>query len=370
MTEVKPVRDSGGRTAERPGLKLLAQRFHRTIEGIREVLAVAAPHLEPELSPALKQLLERMTTDQGKAAMLPVLLMRYGSRPDEPPRDTEDEEAINREIEARDWDALYARAEASQLTQEDVQRVGDPLFQSKDDRYLLASFARAWQDQSLTPDKVELLNSSMLVIGVAAFENLLAGIYAQDLTFYPAAASGDTVLTLKELLQYKSIEEAQAAAVDTRVDAFMRESFDKWSTWGKNRIKCDIYELSTDADLFMEAFYRRNSSMSTTTGGYRASTSPIPERSPMATRRLAKSCQFRPNTCRERSTNSPLWESRSPALHGRDGSKTSQQSRIANCSGRRMSYSKSGATERASASASLRWPISTAGPRGMPKRCA
>lgn len=130
---------------------------------------------------------------------------------------------------------------------------------SDDKRLLTEFFASMRQPASLDPDKEELLNRAMLTTAVAAFEALIATIVTAQLHLFPGILdASERQFSLSELEQFESIDDAREAAIEARVDTFMRESVEYWEKWFDKYAGFKVGDSALDYDSLREVFERRN----------------------------------------------------------------------------------------------------------------
>lgn len=244
----------GGAGEGRHPLPVLINVFHRSIEGIRELVALAAPALaEPsELPDVFKVLADRMTPDQRKAVGILLFSWENGTRPDELAEGAGTGEELS-------LDALVELAREGDVTSAQVQAAVAEHFVTPDEQALLGVVATRWSERRTTPAKLNLLRDSMLVTGVAAYETLLAGVFTHQMYANPGLLDQETPeFSLKQLLEFGSIEDARHHSIERRVDKFMRDAPEKWKKWLADKAGIDIDAMAIDAAVFDELFLRRN----------------------------------------------------------------------------------------------------------------
>jgi hypothetical protein len=112
-----------------------------------------------------------------------------------------------------------------------------------------------------TPSDVhrELLNKSILLSLVSYFELLVADLAHAFYRIAPDAIStDDKVLSVNELKQLSSIDEALRAIVSDRVDKLLRGSVGDWQEFFQSRMKIDMKLLTPDWAQWNEYFQRRH----------------------------------------------------------------------------------------------------------------
>jgi hypothetical protein len=284
----EPKTAEGGSSDDGPGLGLLINTFHRTIEGTRDVVAIVTPHLTSHRRPtadmvrlrdemtkrqrlALKAFLTklRQTVVEGaKAAGAPVpeagppddreevaSALDADEASSDGPSVLEDEDDKRDHLDLRE---LIDRAERGELADEEIEVVLAREFQGSVS--LFTSYVREASGVLLDPNKLLLLTRAMLVTSVASFETLVAGIFAEQFELFPALldAAEEARFSLSDLQQFGSIDQARQAAIDRRVDTMMRESFETWEAWLERRAGIQLAELCIDRETLGEVFQRRH----------------------------------------------------------------------------------------------------------------
>ena len=108
--------------------------------------------------------------------------------------------------------------------------------------------------------RVELVRRSLLINSVSAFELLFEGLARAVLNVNKAALndSGQT-FTLKDLLNFSSIEDARTEIIDRRLASLLYEGLDGWDAWlGKVAGGVQMQKLPLDWPRTKEVFARRN----------------------------------------------------------------------------------------------------------------
>jgi hypothetical protein len=301
-----PMTDESDRQEEMSAgatLSFAALNFHRTIEGIRNLLDIVSPHLthDPEF---LNAALAGMSGRQKRAALLFVVFVTSGRRggarstdeaparpdaseddstaeatpespapaePDKPQSQTQKLVEGQTQIEPLDnpvdppltdeereaWKELFDLHEAGDLTLDRVNEVCAQAFAPAPARFRL--FAKQFQHALLDPNKALLLNSSMLVTAVSTFETLLATVLSVQLKTFPGLIdASDRKFSLEDLDSFASVADARDAAIRDRVDSLMRESFDEWETWFKKRASVELGSLCIRREHAYEVIQRRH----------------------------------------------------------------------------------------------------------------
>jgi hypothetical protein len=76
--------------------------------------------------------------------------------------------------------------------------------------------------------------------------------------FTGAAGDSEPFFTLAQLKKFKDVDEARDALIDHRVDGLMRESFEYWIRFLKEKPKLGLGYLDASKDKIGEVFLRRN----------------------------------------------------------------------------------------------------------------
>ena len=112
-----------------------------------------------------------------------------------------------------------------------------------------------------TPSDIhrELLNRSILMSLVSYFEVLVADL---DHAFYriapDAISTDDKVLSVNELKQFSSIDEALRSIVSDRIDKLLRGSVSDWQEFFQSRMKIDMKLIVPEWAQWNEYFQRRH----------------------------------------------------------------------------------------------------------------
>jgi len=105
----------------------------------------------------------------------------------------------------------------------------------------------------------ELLNRSILMCLVSHFEVLVADLVHAFHRIAPDAIStDDKVLSVNELKEFSSINEALRSIVSNRVDDLLRGSVNDWQKFFESRMKIDMTHLVPDWARWVEYFQRRH----------------------------------------------------------------------------------------------------------------
>lgn len=105
----------------------------------------------------------------------------------------------------------------------------------------------------------ELLNRSILMSLVSYFEVLVADLAHAFYRIAPDAIStDDKVLSVNELKQFSSIDEALRSIISDRIDKLLRESVNGWREFFQSRMKIDMKLLVPQWAQWNEYFQRRH----------------------------------------------------------------------------------------------------------------
>jgi len=105
----------------------------------------------------------------------------------------------------------------------------------------------------------EMLNKSILMSLVSYFEVLVADLAHAFYRIAPDAIStDDKVLSVNELKQFSSIDEALRSIISDRVDKLLRESVNDWQEFFQSRMKIDMKLLVPEWAQWNEYFQRRH----------------------------------------------------------------------------------------------------------------
>lgn len=225
------------RSARNP-LNLLSNHFSARIEGLREVLEVISPHVavldKPE---GIATVIDRSgLSDDGKDAVKGLLL----------PSSDADAERDGSDV---------TKAEESASPDKTVNRLKHVV---RNEPTGLLKVLRRFNQGAIAP-RTSLLNGSLLTVAVASFESLLAGLYAQHLTIFPAQLKDDEKeFSLGDLAEIGSIDEARRVLIERRADGFMRRGLTDWSRWAKKVLGFSFEDVCLDYSHLNEMFQRRH----------------------------------------------------------------------------------------------------------------
>lgn len=104
-----------------------------------------------------------------------------------------------------------------------------------------------------------LLRRGALVSLISYYEALISDLIHHYYKLYPAALPADTrVLSLNDLREIGSIEEAEKHLVSKEVDSVLREGYEQQLRYFTERLKIDLKYLDEQMDYLVEINQRRN----------------------------------------------------------------------------------------------------------------
>lgn len=105
----------------------------------------------------------------------------------------------------------------------------------------------------------KLLNRSILMCLVSYFEVLIGNLAHSYYRFIPEATSNnDPVLSVNELRQFKSIDDALQFVITSKVDELLRGSNSSWYKFFNTRMNIDLNKIVPDSAQWNEFFQRRH----------------------------------------------------------------------------------------------------------------
>ncbi len=151
---------------------------------------------------------------------------------------------------------------------------------------VLTEYLARVNHQLLRPHDSFVLANSIVVMAVSNFESHIASLLHIYFSEHRGAASrGDLgggfdvgTYTLKDLLKFESLDELIDAAIDERIDHFMRQSFDSWANWWKKELDGDWKLFAVDWEAAIEVVQRRHVIMHNGARVSRQYLSNVPER--------------------------------------------------------------------------------------------
>lgn len=241
-------------------LEQLSRQFRARIEGLRELLEAIAPHAAALDRPdRIKQHIERSGLPPEGRKLLSELLIfenKPGDGADEPKDAPADGLGSDPDSDETAPHASTSEDEPSAESVPDEAREFTELIRHQPSAVLkvLRQFT-----QGFVAPRASLLNGSLLTVAIASFEFLLAGLYAYHQLQHPKQLETDEKeFSLAELVEIGSIQEAQQAIAERRVEAFMSKRLDEWSTWSERLLGPSFDALSLDAAHLNEMFQRRH----------------------------------------------------------------------------------------------------------------
>ena len=219
-------------------LKTAVPQFHGRIDGLRELLEIISPHvaaLDISEGGGFERLIdEGGFSDSGIAVMKEI----FGGRSD---LDSDPADGDERQEQ--------------RLTPEQSLAFGEVV---TSERAAFQGFLRRMVRGAMAP-REDLLNSSLLTLAVATFENLLALLVTEHLRRFPGMLeSEEKAFSLSDLQDLGSIEDARTILIERRVDSFMRKGLDDWSRWTEQTLGASFSDLCIDLDAVREIFQRRH----------------------------------------------------------------------------------------------------------------
>jgi hypothetical protein len=293
-----------------PALRAAIARFHATLEGIRELVELVSPHLDED-GGFLSRHFDAMTRRQSRAALIwmmwsnnitpPDDLLRRRDEPsddrsdtgehetdsapetrsvasagesepsasdpqsiethaaasDTPLTDTHEDDPPLTDAELDEWDQIVRDLREGQLDVETLETMLHREFQN--DGQLFADFAYDSERMFVSPDKRDLLNESLLVTAVSAFEVLLGRILSVQFHRFPGLLdASDKRFTLSDLQSFETIDDARNVAIRERVESLMRQSFEDWESWFAHKCKIEVADHCIERDVLHEVIHRRH----------------------------------------------------------------------------------------------------------------
>lgn len=102
------------------------------------------------------------------------------------------------------------------------------------------------------------LNRSSLVSLATAAECLVSSIAASAYRKFPGLLSSKSTLTLQELSEVGSVEEAREMLIERKVEELTRKSFEDWLSFFKEHLNLGDSFVTAHLDRLVEVFQRRN----------------------------------------------------------------------------------------------------------------
>src|SRR6266568_8007432 len=148
------------------------------------------------------------------------------------------------------------KAWASRLEQIQAEH-GSP--RNAAERPRLGRDALLWIRLYHRPRPSDLVNRSVLVTVISAFEGLLSAVVQFYLRTKPEVMrSSEREFSLAELTSMSRIGDAIEMAIESRVESLLRGGITDWAKWFKRELAIDPADLAIDWARCVEAFERRN----------------------------------------------------------------------------------------------------------------
>jgi hypothetical protein len=120
-------------------------------------------------------------------------------------------------------------------------------------------FKHAVENLAKSDKRKKLLYQSSLITLTNTVEWFLSQILHQYFNKYTdAVGTKDKFFSLEDLKAFASIEDAKKHLVDTKVENILRDSFDDWISFLKEKVKLSMGYLNTEKDKIVEIYQRRN----------------------------------------------------------------------------------------------------------------
>jgi hypothetical protein len=218
-----------------PNILWVVMRFQLAIDAYREMLDKAVPNIREldERRLGANELAALKTLPEENRNQLEAFLDRQGD-PDTSPVDFSDEAARS--------------AVAAELRE---------IFRG--DEYAAISFALAMNEAIAGPRRVAIVQNSLLIMAISAFEVLLTGLISRQFVTFPDALQVDQKeFSLEDVRGFQSEEDAIDLLLSRRVTKIMHGGLDDWSAWFQHRCNASFESLAIDWDALREAFQRRH----------------------------------------------------------------------------------------------------------------
>lgn len=242
-------RKKGTETKEAPDpLRLAIPQFHGRLDGLRKLQEIISPHvaaLDISEDGGVRRLIDKGGFSEAGIGVMREIFESGGNSGDE---DVSGGDVV---VGAGGGDA---EADPTQSEKRSLQFADVVL----NEREAFQGFLRKLLRGAMAP-REDLLNSSLLTLAVAAFENLLAMLVAEHLRRFPGMLEAEEkAFSLADLQGVGSIDDARTVLIEKRVDSFMRKGFDDWSKWAERTLGAGFAELCIDEDSVQEIFQRRH----------------------------------------------------------------------------------------------------------------
>lgn len=255
----KAPNDEQNEQESRDQLEKLSGQFSARVEGLRELLEAIAPHAAALDRPdRLKRHIEQSgLLPDGKRLLSDLLIFEEdGEGVDEPRRELSEKSEDGPDLDegAIQADSADIEMSAESVPDEAVELTELIRHQPTAVLKVLRQFTRGF-----VAPRASLLNGSLLTVAIASFEFLLAGLYAYHLLQHPKQLETDEKeFSLADLVEIGSVQDAQQAIAERRVEAFIGKRLDEWSAWSERILGQSFDELSLDASHLNEMFQRRH----------------------------------------------------------------------------------------------------------------
>jgi hypothetical protein len=119
---------------------------------------------------------------------------------------------------------------------------------------------RGMMREAMNPSHRSTLSRSILVSLVGSFEMLMADLVTTFLKIHPESleASAEKQLSLSEIKNLGSIDDAYDFVISVKVDAILRGDLDEWAKFFESRANISLAECCPDWHQFRELIQRRH----------------------------------------------------------------------------------------------------------------
>lgn len=211
--------------------------FSRNLEGLRDFVKLVDAHLEEKNKDELKE---------DPAAFLPLMLVMKREKPDEFEIDDEKLEKL-KELFGSEIELIEKEIEGGKKFEISLNEDGQKKFSS------------AMEKISKNQQRKSSLHQSSLVTIISYTEWFLAQLIHSYYSKNPNAIGlKDKQLSLNDLYEIGSIDDAKKFLIDTKVESVLRGSFRDWITFLKEQMKLSMGYLKDHESKLIEACQRRN----------------------------------------------------------------------------------------------------------------
>lgn len=211
--------------------------FSRNLESLRDFVELVDAHLEEKNMDSLKE---------DPTAYAPLMLIMNRQHPDE------------FEFEEEQLEKMKDRF-GSEIEFIEKETEGGKKFEIKLDKAGQMKFSTAMENISKSQRRKSSLHQSSLVTIISYVEWFLAQIIHKYYDKHPDSIGlKDKQLSLNDLYEIGSIEDAKKYLIDTKVESILRGSLTDWIKFLKEQMKLSMSYLSEYQDTLVEAFQRRN----------------------------------------------------------------------------------------------------------------